>query len=64
MSPDQAEKLLIGKVKVTNQMVTYSKSYFLKNYQSNTSQLIEALLDSVEAKKPDKVVIHPSVDIE
>ncbi len=64
MSRQQAEKLLISKVNVTNQMVTYAKSYFLNNFQGRTEQLIASLLESVEAKKPEKVIIHPSVDSE
>ena len=64
MSPEQAEKVLIGKVNVTSQMVTYAKSYFLNNFQSRTDRLLESLLKSVEARKPEKVVIHPSVDSE
>lgn len=64
MNPEQAEKSLICKVNVTSQMVAYAKSYFLDNFQSRTDQLVKALLESVEARKPEKVVIHSSVNIE
>lgn len=62
MNPEQVEKSLIDNVLVTNQMVTYAKAYFLQNFHCDTSKLLNALLENVEAQKPDKVVIHPSVD--
>lgn len=62
MSPDQARQALIEKVTVTNQMVTYAKAYFLGNYNSDTRILINSLIENVDAKKPDSVVIHQSVD--
>lgn len=64
MSPEQAKTNLIRKLNVTNQMVTYAKSYILENFQTRADQLLESLLESVEARKPEKVVIHPSVDSE
>ncbi len=62
MNPAQVGKQLIDKVSVTNQMVTYAKAYFLKNFQSDTSILLNALLDNVEAIKPDKIIIHSSAN--
>jgi hypothetical protein len=64
MTPEQAKKLIEDEVDVTNQMVTYAKSYFLKNHQTSTSQLIQSLLVNVEAIKPQTIVIHPSVNTE
>lgn len=60
MNPEQFEKQLIDKVSVSKQMVTYAKAYFLDNFQSDTRNLLDALLDNVEAKKPNQIVIHPS----
>jgi hypothetical protein len=62
VNPDQAKQELIGKVTVTNQMVTYAKAYILKKYNSDTRILINSLMEDVEAKKPDEVVTHQSVD--
>jgi len=64
MNSNHLEKILIDNILVTNQMVTYAKAFILKNFQNDTSQLLNALLDSVDAQRPDKVVIHPSIDTE
>lgn len=64
MNPEQYKQLLISKVAVTNQMVTYAKAFFIKNFSSETKTLIDNLLKNVEAIKPEEVVIHPSVDTE
>ncbi len=64
MSPEQAKQSIMDKVSVTNQMVIYAKAYFLKNFRSNTESLIRSLINDVDAKKPDIVVIHQSVNTE
>ncbi|MCX6985428.1 MAG: hypothetical protein NT118_11875, partial [Lentisphaerae bacterium] len=61
MNPEQAQKALVEKVAVTNQMVTYAKAYFIEHYNSETRALINSLLDNIDAKKPVSVVIHQSV---
>jgi len=61
---EQYKQTMIDKVSVTNQMVTYAKSFILKNFTSDTNTLIEKLLNDIEAKKPEKIVIHQSVDTE
>lgn len=61
---DQYKQILIDKVAVTNQMVTYAKSFILDNFSSDTTMLIDNLLSNVDAKKPEKIVIHQSVDTE
>jgi len=53
---------LLSQVSVTNQRVTYSKSYVLKNFENDTSTLLRKLLEDVEARMPNELVIHPSVD--
>ena len=62
MDIDQVRRALIEKVVVTNQMVTYAKSYFIENFNSNTWSLINKLIENVDAKKPESIVIHQSVD--
>ncbi|GAG18754.1 unnamed protein product, partial [marine sediment metagenome] len=62
MNPEHVKQSLIKRVRVTNQMVTYAKAYFLDNYNSDAKSLIGSLLENVEAKKPDAIVIHQSAD--
>ena len=64
MNPEHVKQNLIGKVAVTNQMVTYAKAYFLNNYNSDSRTLINSLLENVDARKPDSIIIHQSVDTE
>jgi len=61
---DKYKQMLVDKVVVTNQMVTYAKAFILDNFSSDTTTLIENLLSNVDAKKPEKIVIHQSVDTE
>lgn len=53
---------LRSRVSVTNQRVAYSKSYVLKNFESDTETLLRNLLANVDARMPNELVIHPSVD--
>ncbi len=64
MNPEQIKQRLVEKVSVTTQMVTYAKAFFLDNFQTDVSVLLNKLLENVEATKPEQVVIHRSVDTE
>jgi len=60
---ESIKKQLVEQVSITNQMVSYSKAYFIDNYQSDSENLIQSLLNNVEATKPaGKIIIHQSVD--
>jgi hypothetical protein len=62
VKPEKVRQQLIEQVSVTRQMVTYAKAYFLGNYKADTRDLINSLLDNVDAKMPGQIVIHQSVD--
>lgn len=64
MSPDQAKTLLESSIAVTNQMVMYAKAFILKNFNTDTCRLLDALLKNIEASVPERIVIHSSVDTE
>ena len=64
MSYDEYRDSIIEKVKVTNQMVTYAKAFFIENFEPDTKILINSLLENLEARKPEKIIIHPSIDTE
>ena len=53
---------LRSQVSVTNQIVAYSKSYVLKNFERDTLTLLRKLLEDVDARMPNELFIHRSVD--
>ena len=61
MNSDILKSQIVEKVSVTSQMVSYSKSFFISNFQSDTRILISDLLQNVEASLPDQIVIHSTV---
>lgn len=58
----QALSEVRSEVSVTNQKVTYAKSYVLKNFASDTEGLLRELLEDVDARMPNELVIHPSAN--
>jgi hypothetical protein len=62
VNPEQAKAELIRGVRVTTQMVTYAKAYMLKHHAPDVTALITSLLKNVDARKPESIVIHQSVD--
>jgi hypothetical protein len=62
MRPDEAFEHLKRNIKVTRQRVTIAKAFILKNFEQNTSYLIDYFLQEMEARMPNQVVIHPTVD--
>jgi hypothetical protein len=62
MSPDEAKQHIVDAVAVRRQQVTLAKAFILKNFQPDTAQLVGQFLNSVDAKMPDKLVLHQSVD--
>jgi len=42
--------------------VTIAKAFILKNFHPTTSEVISRFLQSVDARMPQKLVLHPSVD--
>lgn len=64
MSPDDYLKLLESLIVVTPQRVTLAKAFFLQNYKRDVLSMVRSFLEANEARVPDKVVIHPSVDTE
>src|SRR6202022_3432008 len=62
MNEDEAKRYIVEHVKVARLHVTIAKAFILKNFHPTTSELISRFLQSVEAKMPQKLVLHPSVD--
>ena len=62
MSDHDAKRYIAEHVKVARLHVTIAKAFILKNFHPTTSELIGRFLASVDAKIPQKLVLHPSVD--
>lgn len=62
MNDDEAKRYIGEHVKVARLHVTIAKAFILKNFHPTTSELISRFLQSVDAKMPQKLVLHPSVD--
>jgi hypothetical protein len=64
MSPDEYLKLLESLIVVTPQRVSLAKAFFLQNYNPDVTNMVRSFLSANEARIPDQVVIHPSIDTE
>lgn len=62
MSPHEAKAYILEHVSVTRQKVTFAKAFTLANFQGDSLKLIDAFLRSVDAKMPQQVVLHPTLD--
>jgi hypothetical protein len=62
MNEDGAKRYIAEHVKVPRLHVTIAKAFILKNFYPITTELISRFLRSVEAKMPQKLVLHPSID--
>ena len=62
MNDDDAKRYIAEHVKVARLHVTIAKAFILKNFHPTTSELLRRFLASVDAKMPQKLVLHPSVD--
>lgn len=62
MNDDDAKRYILDHVKVVRLHVTIAKAFILKNFHPVTSELINRFLQSVDAKMPQKLVFHQSVD--
>ena len=64
MNQSEAYQLITSQIIVTRQHIVIAKSHILKNFDASTSHMLKKLLIDLEAQKPLKVVLHPSVPIE
>jgi hypothetical protein len=62
MNDDDAKRYISGHVDVPRLHVTIAKAFVLANFQPDTGELIRRFLHTVDAKMPEKLVLHPSVD--
>jgi hypothetical protein len=62
MSPEEAKQLIVNQITVTRQRVTIAKAFILKNFDANTLNVIERFAGSVNAKMPQTIVLHATVD--
>lgn len=60
--PEEAEKYIRERVRVSRQMVVQAKAHILNQTLIRTDKRLEELLDHVESRKPSIVVINPQVD--
>lgn len=61
MNQEEAKQAIKSRINVTRQDVIIAKAYILANFQMSTSGMLTKFLRDVEAQKPEKVVLHPSV---
>lgn len=62
MNDDDAKRYIAEHVKVPRLHITIAKAFILKNFAPKTSELLNRFLASVDAKMPQKLVLHSSVD--
>jgi hypothetical protein len=62
MNEAEAKRRIIEGINVTRQRVTIAKAFVLKNFDPNAATLIESFMKSVEAKMPQQLVLHQSID--
>jgi hypothetical protein len=62
MNDDEAKRYIADHIKVARLHVTIAKAFILKDFHPVTSELINRFLKSVDAKMPQKLVLHQSVD--
>ena len=62
MNDDEAMKYIIRETTVTRQQVTLAKAYILENFQPSTPTLIDSFLASVDARMPERIILHPTQD--
>ena len=64
MNQDNAYQEILDLVSVVHQDVVIAKSFIAKEFNSSTKALLEEFMAHVEADKPEKVLIHESVDLD
>lgn len=64
MNQTEAEALIKSQISVTRQQVVIAKAFILKHFNKSTEFMLRNLIQSMEAAKPEKVVLDPSVPIE
>ena len=64
MNQDDAYKEILDLVSVGHQHVVIAKSFIVREFNPSTRALLEDFMTHVEADKPEKVMIHESVDLD
>lgn len=60
----EARAGVLAAADVTAQAVALAKTHFVQNFQTDTGQLIRSFVAAIDARAPENVVVHPSVDTE
>jgi len=63
MNEEEARQAILQSVSVTRQKILVAKAFILKEFHSDTTALLDQFLVSVDARMPEKVVLHDSVDV-
>ena len=64
MTEQEAKDAVLQAVAVTRQKIVIAKAFIMKELHSDTTSLLNQFLVSVDARTPEKVVLHESVDID
>lgn len=64
MNQDNAYKEILDLVTVSHQHVVMAKSFIVRKFKGSPQALLAAFMEHVGADKPEKVVIHESVELD
>lgn len=62
MNPEEAKAYILKHVSVTRQKIAIAQAFVLANFEPDSSKLIGAFLNSVEAEMPREILLHPTRD--
>jgi hypothetical protein len=64
MNEPEARQAILSRINVTRQHVVRAKAHILANFQKSTADMLRKLLRDVDAQKPIKLVLNPSISAE
>ena len=64
MNEREACQAIQSRINVTRQDVVLAKAHILANFQNSTEGMLAKLLRDLHAQRPDRIVLHPSVETE
>jgi hypothetical protein len=63
MTEQEARNSILQAIAITRQKIVIAKAFIIKEFHSDTTSLLNQFLVSVDARTPEKVVLHDSVDV-
>lgn len=64
MNEQQAKEEVNRRIEVSSQKVRIAKGFVLSNFNKSSKKMLTRFLEHVQAQRPEKVVLHESVDPE